>query len=731
MAKNNWSWIALILIFLIWVPVSLANLSCRTTPTARVSLRDPGKPLHNYVVQDQDGLGTCYANALSVMIYAESGKEVSAHQIATMYGMAEQGVTVPTPSTAGPRVSAILNGESIEASGTLCGAYGVIKTRPYLCTRQQVPIESMSNDSHNIQNEYSTALGNLYDHSAGLRNLSPAERTRIGTELRGLRTQLMSRMTSANNDMFQQCHDSVQPILDGDISGTASDAFMDYMQEACLDQYNELASYAREKAIVDAQLANVRTPAAERPGLVTKQTELTASLARQRARVQAMGTVHYRMPDQGGDIATLPSDSTGTIPNRAKPRCVFNDNIKSTLRKQYYKNVHKQFNTKGFTEAQGLLYPFDDGGTRRSEGRMTPVIQSFLQGVGSISGDSSWPQALFAQNGNMMSENQLQAILYQDVDMMIPSECAASGLMGEGISDAMVTTQLRSRGICLPAETNSALNKLLRSLGLGPQREFPNNGQIDQILTNIDRPYDEFLMGVIGPGCMNDTSGRVQASSYNNLSCERDNIDRLSSTVKEDYWRSLNDEKKIELILEMLALADPAFDLVAGRAEIIRDRAKWLSNTVAGHPILGAIGKNRAIDSVFVRRITSTPSGRAVRETRVKTRLNSAVQAKLASNHPVAVSLCAGVLYDNSFDSQFATRKCSGKGLPGDSGRHSVVIIGQRCNARGEIEYQIQNSWGNSCTNPNNECVPAEGTMWLPESALARNIDEIQTLTPP
>ncbi|MEK6625570.1 MAG: hypothetical protein AABY86_11415, partial [Bdellovibrionota bacterium] len=439
MAINKLPFLALVLCLLANMPVSMAKLSCRTTPTARVSLRDPGKPMHNYVVQDQDGLGTCYANALAVMMFAETGKEVSAHQIATMYGMAQQGVTAPTEGAAGPRVSAILDGENIEASGTLCGAYSAIKDRPYLCTRDQVPIESMSNDSHDIQKEYNSALGNLYDHSAGLRNLSPTERTRIATELRQMRTRLMSTMTDQNNDMFEQCNSTVQSILiRDDISGTSSDALMDYMQEACLDQYNELGSYVREKAIVDAQLANTRTPETERPGLVTKQGELTASIARQQARLQAMGSVHYRMPDQVGHIATLPSDLTGVLPNHAKPQCVFNDNIETTLRKQYYRNVYKQFNTKGHTESLGLLYPFDDGGSRRNEGRMTPVIQSYMQGMGSIAGDSSWPQALFAQNGNMMSENQMHAILHKDVNMMIPAECAASGLMGEGISDAML-----------------------------------------------------------------------------------------------------------------------------------------------------------------------------------------------------------------------------------------------------------------------------------------------------
>ena len=277
-----------------------------------------------------------------------------------MYGMAAR-VTAPTEGGAGPRVSAILNGENIESSGTLCGAYNVIKSRPYLCTREQVPIESMSNDSHDIQKEYNSALGNLYDHSAGLRNLSPTERTRIATELRQIRTRLMSSMTDQNNEMFEQCNASVQSILGDDISGTPSDALMDYMQEACLDQYNELGSYVREKAIVDAQLANTRTPETERPGLVTKQGELTASIARQQARIQAMGSVHYRMPDAEGHIATLPTDLTGTLPHRAKPQCVFNDNIESTLRKQYYRNVYKQFNTKGHTESLGLLYPFDDG----------------------------------------------------------------------------------------------------------------------------------------------------------------------------------------------------------------------------------------------------------------------------------------------------------------------------------------------------------------------------------
>ena len=113
------------------------------------------------------------------------------------------------------------------------------------------------------------------------------------------------------------------------------------------------------------------------------------------------------------------------------------------------------------------------------------------------------------------------------------------------------------------------------------------------------------------------------------------------------------------------------------------------------------------------------------RVAKAKRILNNHIEKYLIKNKtPINISICTGFLNNPDFDSKMGS-ECN---LSNKHGRHSVNIIGSRCR-EGKIEYQIQNSWGDTCDayyNEKNEliypCNEEQGNFWVNENILVKNI---------
>ena len=118
--------------------------------------------------------------------------------------------------------------------------------------------------------------------------------------------------------------------------------------------------------------------------------------------------------------------------------------------------------------------------------------------------------------------------------------------------------------------------------------------------------------------------------------------------------------------------------------------------------------------------------------TKAKKALNKKVDKHLRKNKtPLALSICTGFFKDQTANSNFGEICDKTK----RHGNHGVLIIGSRCR-NNKIEYQIQNSWGNSCSPyiPPGEsesiydCNPNEGNLWVPEDILVPNTYHVDVL---
>ncbi len=210
MKKN---FLAFKIVSLICLPIStaLADLQCTDSAPNRapVNLTAPGGSMENFRVQNQDGLGTCYANALSDMFEGTlpGHPSLSFQQIAIMHGVDRRARDAATG-----RVDAVYESTNARTgtvstkvfneSGFMCNAFDSVKSRGSLCQREDVPVEN--NPSGSDQEVVFETLGNLYDKITDqVQPLSTAEdRTNWQQELR---SALTSAKTNAETLATSEC----------------------------------------------------------------------------------------------------------------------------------------------------------------------------------------------------------------------------------------------------------------------------------------------------------------------------------------------------------------------------------------------------------------------------------------------------------------------------------------------------------------------------------------------
>jgi len=148
-----------ILIFYIFIfctnnPNSFAQIQCQDDKNKfSVDLRnDHNGNLKNFKTQDQDGLGTCYANALSVALESWTGKPVSYHQLATVYGLSHFGLSS----------SQAERGRFFTEGGNSCDSFHAIKqSGQKLCLQDDSLFENLITSKD--QSKFLKIIGSFYD----------------------------------------------------------------------------------------------------------------------------------------------------------------------------------------------------------------------------------------------------------------------------------------------------------------------------------------------------------------------------------------------------------------------------------------------------------------------------------------------------------------------------------------------------------------------------------------
>jgi hypothetical protein len=134
-----------------------------------VSLFENGKSLANFKVQDQDGLGTCYANATTAILttFLPNNQTPSYIHAALAHGaIGWRGKWQPSDA----KKEIIKNGDFIGDSGNFCASLEAMKTAGGACPSEFSYLESTKNvnqsvgvDNENFQKEVLKVLGNYFD----------------------------------------------------------------------------------------------------------------------------------------------------------------------------------------------------------------------------------------------------------------------------------------------------------------------------------------------------------------------------------------------------------------------------------------------------------------------------------------------------------------------------------------------------------------------------------------
>lgn len=151
--------------------------SCDGIPDGEIKRLDqPGKSLENFRTQDQDGLGTCYANTASVMLQSRlpGHPEVSYLNLAFMYAEKHEapGVRQNGKDTGFKKKKLPTDDDSFLVDGGFsCETIMAAKERGGVCKRNDVALEKMfhssgssvASDSTFLQKEVLSRLSKYYD----------------------------------------------------------------------------------------------------------------------------------------------------------------------------------------------------------------------------------------------------------------------------------------------------------------------------------------------------------------------------------------------------------------------------------------------------------------------------------------------------------------------------------------------------------------------------------------
>lgn len=155
------------LILVTILPINIYAQSCGNLPDgAVVRIDSENGSLRNSRTQDQDGLGTCYANTASVLLQPAlpDSPNVSYINLAISYGEKVNGKNI-TASAYDSKNQLLITG------GTICETIRVAKENGGVCNRADVPLEAMLfennldmyNDNTHVQKEIFDKVSEYYD----------------------------------------------------------------------------------------------------------------------------------------------------------------------------------------------------------------------------------------------------------------------------------------------------------------------------------------------------------------------------------------------------------------------------------------------------------------------------------------------------------------------------------------------------------------------------------------
>ncbi|MAW07173.1 MAG: hypothetical protein CME61_02705 [Halobacteriovoraceae bacterium] len=151
--------------------------------------------------QDQDSMGTCYANAMSVLLESKLGVPVSYHQLALAYGLEDDWGFESTLKDTKDGDKAFFS-----ELGRACDSLKALrKIQKKICPRHLSPLENLLEQDADTQQNFFLAFGNLYDE---YKDLNKKEKLKFKEDFK----KIISR---AKKETYKECNpDQLQTLKD-------------------------------------------------------------------------------------------------------------------------------------------------------------------------------------------------------------------------------------------------------------------------------------------------------------------------------------------------------------------------------------------------------------------------------------------------------------------------------------------------------------------------------------
>jgi len=192
---------------------------------------DSNGSLQDLKTQDQDGLGTCYANSMSVMLQSWTGRPVSYHQLAMAYGLDRFFVSKANN----------INGDFFSEGGDSCTAFEALRERDKkLCQKKDVLFENLINS--NDQEIYLKKIGEFYDVLQGLSS----------SEAKEILSFIKKASRNAKAQRIEECKDEEKlkaEALEGlnELSEKVHKSFFDFYQ--VYDELSKKVKFSDESLV--------------------------------------------------------------------------------------------------------------------------------------------------------------------------------------------------------------------------------------------------------------------------------------------------------------------------------------------------------------------------------------------------------------------------------------------------------------------------------------------------
>ncbi len=458
---------------------------------------DGPTPFAHFELQDQDGLGTCYANNMALMLEGElpGNPQVSYQQIAMAYGLSFNSYS-DAPATRLPTSYVAPDGStrSIVEGGWSCMAFDAVRSRHgFLCDRDSTPVER----SGHTQDSVIRSLGRFYDSFSRLMPEEEAAESDSYKAAENLRQNLRSFARQLNDERGASC---VFPRVE-----PRPPSVMGVLESLCVSTHTQILTLEEEKTALEASTERRTASERERLRVITRQ------LRQLRQQLGRLGTVNEIAETGENGLKSLNDKNGGQF-----VLCQLSTAVTEAVTNTYYR-------------------PLESGGT---------TIRSSLQ---ALETQLRIPHELV----NHQSEAQLRARFSADFDYASAEHCRRSeGLMVFYETDSIISSFSDQYHMCLSREFAAQFGLAVQSLSRMSGDGLAPDSLLDA-LSRLDLGFADFVGGVISPECYADDSTH-HISIPENLSCQTQYYPSLGRRYEDSSGEKITDPE----LLRPLQMAD-------------------------------------------------------------------------------------------------------------------------------------------------------------------------------